>query len=405
MASRVKSYRTNIISPVSSDELTYLEDHVISIADGKIASITPFADHDGSWQDFRRCIALPGFIDLHTHISQYHIRGAFKPALLPWLTDHVFPAEKLSESYDYARALSAFFYEDTIRKGTSFSVIYTAPFRQAADAAFDAAREMQIKAKIGMSLMDRDSCGYLAHSTDYALSHSITLAEAHPDPKLGHIFTPRFALSCTPELLREIGKYAQSHDSFIQTHLSENKDEIQEATSTFGTETYTDIYADFGLLGAHSILAHAIHLTAREITLIQESRAMIAHCPDSNFFLKSGAFPLQEIKARGIPFGLGSDVAAGTTLFMPYHAKMMNYRQDSLALTAEEMLFRLTLKSARILALDADIGSIECGKDADISFFELPNELDPSPNCLYPFFFASELFELKQFLIDGKERL
>lgn len=405
MEKRLISYRCNIITPTKADKLLTLEDHVINIQDGKIRSIIPYAEDQGEWQDYRDCIALPGFIDLHAHISQFYVKGAHEPALLPWLQKHVFPAEKHSKNPDYARKISRLFFEETIRKATSFSVIYTAPFREAADAAFEIASMMGIKAKIGMSLMDTNSPDYLMHSRDYALSNSIDLEENWTDPTLGHIFSPRFALSCSPELMREIGKYAQANSSFIQTHLSENPEEIRQVLKAFGQDSYTEVYRNLGLLTNKTILGHAIHLSDDELDTIKLSGAAIAHCPDSNFFLKSGVFPLSRIKEKGIPFALGSDIAAGTSLFMPYHAKMMNYRQDCALVSAQEMLFRITLRSAEILDLDTRIGSIESGKDADISFFKLPPELDFGEHALSPFFFASDIFKLKQFLIDGKERL
>lgn len=406
MAKRLTSYRSNIITPTKDGGLLTLEDHIISVQDGKILSIHPFTRHDGDWQDYRDSIALPGFIDLHTHISQFHIRGAHETALLPWLENHIFPAEKLCENYDYARTISTLFFEDTIKKATSFCVIYTAPFREAADAAFEVASEMKVKAKIGMSLMDNNSPDYLTHSTDYALSNSIELDEKWRDPTLGHIFSPRFALSCSADLMRAIGKYAQDNDSFIQTHLSENHDEIRQVIKVFDKDSYTEVYESFGMLTKKTILGHAIHLSDEELDIIKQSGASIAHCPDSNFFLKSGVFPYKRVKDKAIPFALGSDIAAGTGLFMPYHAKMMNYMQDdSTLITAEEMLCRITLKSAEILNLEDRIGSLESGKDADISFFKLPQELDFSAQALSPFFFTNDIFELKQFLIDGNERL
>lgn len=406
MAKRLTSYRSNIITPTKDGGLITLEDHVISVQDGKILSIHPFAEHNGDWQDYRDSFALPGFIDLHTHLSQFHIRGMHEPALLPWLETHVFPAEKLSQNRDYARTISTLFFEETIKKATSFSVIYAAPFREAADAAFEVASEMGIKAKIGMSLMDANSPDYLAHSTHYALSNSIDLDEKWKEPTLGHIFSPRFALSCSADLMTEIGRYAEANDSFIQTHLSENHDEIRQVIKAFDKDSYTEVYDSFGILTRKTILGHAIHLSDEELDTIKLSGAAIAHCPDSNFFLKSGVFPFQRIKDKAIPFALGSDIAAGTSLYMPYHAKMMNYMQDdSTLITAQEMLHRITLKSAEILELDERIGSLESGKDADISFFKLPPELDFDEQILSPFFFTNEMFKLKQFLIDGKERL
>lgn len=401
----MKNIRTNIFNPVSADKAEFLPDHVISIENGIIINIKPFSEFDGAWVDQRACICIPGLIDLHVHLSQYRIRGLYQPALLPWLEQSVFPEEARSCSVAYASALSRDFYNALIRAGTTFSVIYTAPFREAADEAFEVAREMGIRAKIGMTMMDRNSPPNLLQSTDYALTNSFELAEKWQDPMLGYIFTPRFAPTCSADLMREVAGYAAAHDSFIQTHLSENSDEIAWVKKLFDKPTYTDVYKDFNMLGTRTILGHAIHLAERELSLLKESGSNIAHCPDSNFYLKSGEYPMQRIRYQGIPFGLGSDVGAGTTLNMLYHGKQMNFRQSSSVVLAPEMLYRSTLANARILDLDTRIGSLNIGKDADILFYKVPTCLHIGEHSLGQLFFSSDDFTLNQVLVSGKNML
>ncbi|MDD3524764.1 MAG: amidohydrolase family protein [Candidatus Cloacimonetes bacterium] len=401
----MKNIRTNIFNPVSPDQVDYLPDHVISIENGKITKICSFSDFHGSWEDQRSCICLPGFIDLHVHLSQYRIRGLYHPALLPWLDSSVFPEEQKSLSEAYATALSRDFFSALIKAGTTFSVIYTAPFREAAEAAFEVAHDMGAKAKIGMTMMDRNAPQGLLQTTGYAISNSIRLHEKWNSESLSYIFTPRFAPTCSAELMREVADYAKSHDAFIQTHLSENPDEIAWVKEIFGKSSYTEVYESLGILGPRSILGHAIHLSDPEMDVLSSSGSSIAHCPDSNFYLKSGEFPLSRVKAHNIPFGLGSDVGAGTSLNMLYHAKQMNFRQNTDPVLPSEMLYRISLANAKILHLDHRMGSLDIGKDADILFFRIPDGLYLGEHSLSQLCFSSEDFLLAKVLVDGVNRL
>jgi guanine deaminase len=399
----MKNIRTNIFNPISPLKADFLPDHVISMENGKIHSIKAYREHQGSCEDFRHCIALPGLIDLHVHLSQYRIRGLYHSALLPWLEQSVFPEELRSKDPDYARELSRLFYRALLKNGTTFSVIYTAPYRAAADIAFEVAQDMGIRAKIGMTMMDMNAPPSLIQTTDYALKHSIELYESRQDDMLGYIFTPRFAPTCSERLMREVGAYATRHNAFIQTHLSENLDEIAWVKELFGRNSYTDVYNDFGLLGPHTILGHAIHLSDGELALLSDSGSAIAHCPDSNFYLKSGEYPLPRISEKGIPFALGSDVGAGTTLNMFYHAKQMNFRQSVIPVYPAEMLYRVTLGSARILKLEDRIGSLDRGKDADLVLFKPPESFEIGEHSLSQICFLSEDFELCQIYLQGRQ--
>ncbi|MDP2173711.1 MAG: amidohydrolase family protein, partial [Candidatus Cloacimonadaceae bacterium] len=170
----------------------------------------------------------------------------------------------------------------------------------------------------------------------------------------------------------------------------------------FGLDSYTQVYKEMGLLGPRSILGHAIHLSANEIALLKDYDCKIAHCPDSNFYLKSGEFPYERIKGAGIEIGIGSDVGAGTTLNMLYHAKMANFRQSSYTITPERMLYHVTLGNAKILGLDNKIGMVEAGKQADIVLFKLPSEHEPNDAILSRLCFYGQEFSVVETRIAGK---
>ena len=365
--------RTNILNPVSSSKTEFIKDAVICFDGNSIQTIESFSPTKHlHYEDRRSEVLCPGFIDVHVHLSQYRIRGLYKPALLPWLQESVFPEEIRSKDDLYAKTLTRDFYNALLRVGTTCSVIYTAPYKDACETSFLIADEMGIRAIIGMTMMDMNAPAEMISSTEECFRDSLSLFERWHSRStlLDYIFTPRFAPTCSRELMTLTGKFAQKNGARIQTHLSENRDEITWVRDIFGSETYTQAYQDCGLLTPRTILAHAIHLDQDELRLIKDSGAGIAHCPDSNFYLKSGEFPLQEIKALNIPFSLGSDVGAGTSLSMPYHAKMFNFRQSVLPVEPSEAFHAITLGAAELLGLSDRIGSLQKGKQADLVFMK-----------------------------------
>lgn len=402
----MRKLRTNILTPLDQDELQYLPDHTLAWEQAKIQQLRPYNPAlDADAEDLRDCLVLPGFVDVHVHLSQYRIRGRYEPDLLTWLDRHVFPEEARSADGEYAKKLSAAFFEALFAAGTTTAVIYTAPFQQACETAFATAAELGARAFIGMTLMDRDSPPNLIQTTDYAFSRSTELYSRYHgvSPLMDYIFTPRFALTCSERLLSALAVYAAGHEAWIQTHLSENPAELRRLSQISGGRSYTRYYADLGLLTPRSILAHAIHLSDAEKDLLAEQGCRIAHCPDSNFFLKSGEFDYPGLHARHIPIGIGSDVAAGTSLSMPYHARMANYRQSSQALSPARLLWHITLGNARLLDLDKRVGSVETGKEADLVILRLPPDPVDPELLSAALCFCGEDFPVQSTIVAGRK--
>ena len=398
----MRKIRTNVINPLTPDEAQVLADHILILDEGLIIDLRAFDPAlDTEYEDRRDQLALPGFIDLHVHLSQYRMRGHYQPALLPWLQNQVFPVEAKSRDRDYARLLAGEFFSALFAVGTTTAVIYTAPFRQACETAFEAARACGARCFIGMTLMDRNSPENLIQSTEYALQNSIELFRHYnaSTPLLNYIFTPRFAPSCSEELMREIAAFAAGNGAFIQTHLSENRDELDWVHRLFGRDSYTQVYAAMGLLTPRTILAHCIHLSDPELDILKDHDCRIAHCPDSNFYLKSGEFDYPRLSAKGLQIGIGSDVGAGTSLNMLYHAKMANFRQSAYPLLPERLLYHITLGNARILGLEDRIGSLQPGKEADLCFLGVPAFGLDEDNILSELCFAGHEFPVRETLV------
>lgn len=367
--------RTNLLSPVTDKTAELMPDHIITIDNDKIACIMPWTAGLKYDIDARESLAIPGLIDLHVHLSQYRIKGHYRDALLPWLNEFVFPEEQLSADYDYAYSLAEDFFQALYKAGTTTAVIYTAPYKTACEAAFDVARLQNYRALIGMTLMNQNCPEAMQSSLEQIKADCEALfSEYHaPACDLQFILTPRFAPTCSMELMQWIGTFAHKNELWIQTHLSENMAEIDWVKELFGCNSYAEVYDQAGILTDKTILGHCIHLSDAEMNIIKAAGSKIAHCPDSNFFLRSGQFPAAAIKEKEIPYGLGSDVGAGTSLSMLYHAKIYNYRQSQTMITPADAFYSITLGAARVLNMDKKIGSLEAGKDADIVFLNLPN--------------------------------
>ena len=374
----MKIIKTNILNPVSQDYTDLLKDTYLFIEQNKIKLVTDVLESTHiEIEDKTDCICLPGFIDTHVHLSQFRIRGKHSPNLLHWLNTYTFQEELRSKDEKYAREIAHEFFIDLRKKGTTTAVIYTAPFKKACDIAFEVAQEMGFHGFIGMTMMDQNSPEYLLQNTKQAFEDSVNLYEKWNSGKLEYIFTPRFAPTCTRDLMQQVGEFAHQNSAFIQTHLSENSDEIKWVLELFPEcKSYTDVYQRYNILGEKTILGHCIHLVDEELELIKNSKSKIAHCPDSNFFLKSGSFPFEKLQQLDIDFALASDVGGGTTLSMLEVMKMANYRQDSYIVSPESAFYYATLGGAKLLGREVYTGSIEPGKDADLNFIPYSKEMD-----------------------------
>ena len=332
--------------------------------------------------DIRPLLLLPGMIDLHAHLPQLPNAGLGAGLdLLRWLERYIFPLE---EVYDDARAeqLAPAAFRAFARAGTTTAVVYGAIWEGSLDATFRAAEQHGIRAVIGKVMMDRLTYdGRLARDRilDVSLRQSADLCarwNGRDRGRLRYAFTPRFALSCSREMLRESARLADEMGAYWQSHLAEDRAEVDQVARLFPEATdYLDVYDRAGGLGERTVLAHSIHLSDREVARLAESGSRVAHCPASNLFLASGLMPLARYIEAGVRVALGSDVAAGPDLSIFTAMRMGSYTQNALRVVAEDerpvlepldWLRMGTLDGARALGIEWLVGSLEPGKDADM---------------------------------------
>ncbi len=402
----MKYIRCNIINPVSRTKAQLLKDVILTIDGDKVYRIDENKNFDITNKDIidkSDKIIIPGLIDCHVHLSQWRIRGSYKSDLLEWLNTYTFPEEAKLNDKLYAHEIAQDFFKNLIKSGTTSAAIYVTVSQEATDIAFQEADRLGYRALIGKVCMDQNTPEQLIEDSETSFKQSVELCQQWDNHKLlNYVFTPRFAPVCTNKLMKMIGKYAQENDKYIQTHLSENKNEIAMVKEMFPqAKSYTDVYEQANLLSPKTIMAHTIHLEDSEIQLLKNSKTKLAHCPDSNFFLKSGVFPYKKLIDSNLKIGLGSDVAGGTSLDMFYHMKMANYMQLEYSLEVEELFYMATLGSASVLSKEKAIGSLEVGKKADFLVMDI-NPGKRIEEMLSEMIFVRGSQAIEEVYIDGK---
>jgi len=385
------SIRARLLTPLGDGSTRYLSDALITVnIDGRLTNVDPWPAATGMGSDgperaavdLRPLVVLPGLVDLHGHLPQWPNVGLGAGLdLLTWLERYIYPLERDFHA-EQARRLAPLFYRALAAAGTTTAVLYGAVYEDSIEASFEAAEAHGIRVVIGKVMMDRlryDSSLRDRDVLDASLAQSQRLIEhwhGRADGRLMYAVTPRFAVSCTAELLRESADLARATNTYWQTHLAEDRNEIAQVASLFPDALdYTDVYDRAGALGPHTIVAHAVHLLEREVARLAETDTRVAHCPSSNLFLASGVMPLASHLAAGLTIGLGSDVAGGPDLSLFGEMRAGSYTQSGrrtmLGDSGEPLKpldwLRLgSLEGARALGLAEEIGSIEPGKQADL---------------------------------------
>ncbi|MFZ6177241.1 guanine deaminase [Nannocystis pusilla] len=377
--SRARVLRGRMLCPDPRQaKIERIADGLLTIGeDGRIASIAPAPEDCTLPQSYPGAVILPGFVDTHVHFPQTRVIGSASGPLLRWLERTVFPEEQRFHSVRYAAAVAWEFCEAMIRQGTTCAAIYASSHEAATDVLFQELSRCGLRALVGMTLMDRGAPPGLLVGADEAIAGCERLiARWHGhDGRLGFCVTPRFALSCTPELLRAAGRLAEAHGLHVQTHLSENTDELLHTATAFpAARDYLEVYESHGLSGPRSLFAHCVHLSDGEWDRLAAAGGAVAHCPDSNFFLGSGCMRLRAATGRDIRVGLGTDVGAGRS-FSLRQVVASAYDASLIAgapATAEELLWLATRGGACALGMAAELGCLQPGYSADLAVIDAP---------------------------------
>jgi guanine deaminase len=321
-------------------------------------------------------LICPGFVDAHVHYPQTAMIASWGKRLIDWLNTYTFPEEARFDDPAYASAIAARYLDLTAAHGTTTVASFATIHPASVDALFSEAAKRGQAVVTGKTCMDRNAPNDLRDTAQSAYDDSKALLEKwHGKGRAQYAITPRFSPTSTPEQLAALGAlWAEHPDCLMQTHLSEQTDEIEWVSTLFpNARDYLDTYEAHGLLGARGLYGHSVHLTPREIDRLAEVQGRVIHCPTSNAFIGSGTLNLPAMAARGIPLGLATDTGGGSSFSMlrTMAAAYEAAQHHGHPLHAAQLMWLATAGSAKALHLEAEIGSISKGHFADIAVLDL----------------------------------
>ncbi|KDR94358.1 guanine deaminase [Peptoclostridium litorale DSM 5388] len=313
----------NIAYTKTLEKFEIHEDSFIVAKDGKIEGI--YADIPSKYrsfeiEDYGDRIIIPGFVDLHVHAAQYMQSGiGMTRQLLEWLNDYTYNLERKFQDEEFAEMAYEAFADKLLSVGTLRSCIFASSSTKGTQILFEALRKKGLGAYVGKVNMDTNAPGFIIESTKNSIEGTKQLIEMYKGEGLVKpIITPRFAPTSTKGLLKELGDLAVKYGIPVQSHVNENREEMEWVREIFpDNKSYIDVYDSNSLFGqTPTVMAHAIYLEEEEIEYMREKGVFIAHCPDSNINVRSGIMPLRKYIDRGLKIGLGSDVAGGHKIGM-----------------------------------------------------------------------------------------
>jgi len=314
----------NIIFAESIRELKTLEDGFIVSEDGVVTGVftqLPRKYQNAEVTDFGDSLIIPGLVDLHVHAPQFAIRGmGMDLELIPWLNQYAFTEEAKYADTEYADTAYSAFCAALKNSATTRASVFASLHVPATEILMNMLEESGLATYVGKVNMDRNCPNHLVEKTCDSASDTEDWIrcslKSYKNTK--PIITPRFVPSCSEELMTALGALAGKYHLPVQSHLSENRDEIKWVKELHpGLETYSDVYDYFGLFGQEpTIMAHCVYLSDYEMDLILKRGVMVAHCPQSNINISSGIAPVRKMLQKGMRVGLGTDIAGGFSISM-----------------------------------------------------------------------------------------
>ena len=326
--------------------------------------------------DYGSGLILPGFVDGHVHYPQTAIIASWGKRLIYWLNTYTFPEEARFHDPAYADKIAGRYLDLVLARGTTTVVTYCTIHPESVDAIFKAAQARGMRIVAGKTAMDRNAPDDLRDTAQSAYDDSKRLIGAwHGVERLSYAITPRFSPTSTPGQLAAMGAlWAEHPDCLMQTHLSEQTDEIAWVRSLFPeARDYLDTYEAHGLLRDGALFGHCIHLEPREKARLKEAGASLIHCPTSNTFIGSGLFDMDGLKADGHRVGLATDTGGGSSFSMlrtmaaAYEVAQLRGR----SLHPAELVWLATASSAEALGMADRIGTLAPGSEADLVVMDL----------------------------------
>ncbi|XP_045030070.1 guanine deaminase-like isoform X1 [Daphnia magna] len=379
-----------VIHSKSIDDLCFLPNTVLIVDKGKIVCIQENADvnkvqqkHNISSENVvilkENEFLMPGMIDTHIHAPQYINAGfGLELPLLGWLNKYTFPTEARFSDLKFANEVYTRVVANTLINGTTTAMYFATIHKDSALLLGDIAHQIGQRAFIGKVSMDQNSPEYYIEEKGSAIKdieEFIVSLQSKNYPNIQPAVTPRFAITCSMNLMKTLSELASKYNVNIQTHVSENPAECEVAVSLHeGCRDYVDIYAQANLLTAKTILAHGVYLSDKELEVLHQYQTSISHCPNSNCSIRSGMCDVRRLMEKGLRVGLGTDVSGGFSSSildaMRFAITVSNIlslskSEDYKPLNFRDVFFMATLGGAQALGLDDKVGNFEIGKEFD----------------------------------------
>lgn len=361
---------------INPDGLRWHTDGLLIVTDGLVVAAGDFDQlqsrlaQDVVIQHFPGKIIMPGLIDSHIHYPQTDMIASPAEGLLPWLEHYTFPTENRFKQTTHAHEVAGFFLDELLRNGTTTAMVYGSVHPESVDAFFEQSARRRTRMIAGKVLMDRNCPEFLQDTAEGGIADSEALIQRwHQRERQLYAITPRFAITSSPEQLQLAGELAARYpDTFVQTHVAENRAECEWARSLFPqARSYLDIYDQFGLMKPRAMFGHCIWLDQEDRARMAATQSVAAVCPTSNLFLGSGLFDFDLADQATMPMALASDVGGGTSFSMlrTMSEAYKVARMGGFYLPASRLFYLCTLGAARGLQLADKIGHFAENTEAD----------------------------------------
>jgi guanine deaminase len=373
--------------PFAGGVLRHDEDAGLLVTGGLVQERGPYgalrsAHPDVEVVDLRGGVLLPGFVDTHVHYPQVRVIGSLGMPLLEWLDRCALPEECRLADASYATVVAREFVDGLVSAGTTSALTFGSHFPIAVDALFEEASRVGLRVTSGLVVSDRGLPDALLTTPERAYDEARELAARwHGRGRIRYAVTPRFSYSASDAVLDACAAVLRDvPGTWFTSHVNENPAEVAAVNELFAdAQHYVGTYDAHGLVDERAVLAHNVHPTDDELTLLATRGAAVAHCPTSNSALGSGLFPLRRHVEHGVRVSLGSDVGAGTGFSLLKEGLQASFMQallgpDGLPLSPAHLLFLATRAGA--LALGLDVGDLSVGRPFDAVWLS-PDPGDP----------------------------
>ncbi|MFV3334531.1 TRZ/ATZ family hydrolase [Pseudomonas sp. NY15437] len=388
-----------------------LRDHGLGIRDGRIALLAPRAEalrHPAAeTRELPGMLLSPGLINAHGHAAMSLFRGlADDLALMTWLQEHIWPAEAKWVGEDFVRDGTELAIAEQLKGGiTCFSDMYFFPH-----IACEVVHKAGVRAQISAPVLDFPVPG--ARDADEAIRQGLALRDdLKHHPRIKVAFGPHAPYTVSDDKLENILMLAEELDAGIHMHVHETAFEVQQALEKHGERPLARLHR-LGLLGPRFQAVHMTQVNDEDLAMLVETNSSVVHCPESNLKLASGFCPVERLWQAGVNVAIGTDGAAsnndldllGETRTAALLAKAV--AGQATALDAHRALRMATLNGARALGMEQETGSLELGKSADLTAFDLSGlAQQPVYEPVFQLIYASGRDCVRHVWVGGKQLL